>query len=151
MNFLEQINPLYSLSGLVVGMLVGMTGVGGGSLMTPLLILMFGIHPATAVGTDLLYAAATKAGGTIFHGLLRDVSVSGAKFIFDDGANKQSRPSPGDTGVIVVDGLGEVPGTIVRLDKGGVVFTFDLSGRIKDQIVADIMIALNEMDIKPEA
>jgi uncharacterized membrane protein YfcA len=59
----------YSLSGFLVGMLVGMTGVGGGSLMTPLLILLFGIHPATAVGTDLLYASATKTGGTLIHGL----------------------------------------------------------------------------------
>jgi uncharacterized membrane protein YfcA len=50
-----------------------MTGVGGGSLMTPLLILLFGIHPATAVGTDLLYACATKAGGTLVHGLGRTV------------------------------------------------------------------------------
>ncbi len=73
MNFLAQINPLYSLSGLAVGMLVGMTGVGGGSLMTPLLILLFGIHPATAVGTDLLYAAATKTGGTFFHGFAKTV------------------------------------------------------------------------------
>lgn len=63
------IEPLYSLSGFVVGMLVGMTGVGGGSLMTPLLILLFGIHPATAVGSDLLYAAATKTAGTLAHGL----------------------------------------------------------------------------------
>ena len=62
------INPLYSFSGLVVGALVGMTGVGGGSLMTPLLVLLFGIHPATAVGTDLLYAASTKAVGTVVHG-----------------------------------------------------------------------------------
>jgi hypothetical protein len=46
-----------------------MTGVGGGSLMTPLLILLFGVHPATAVGTDLLYAAATKSAGTVVHGL----------------------------------------------------------------------------------
>jgi hypothetical protein len=46
-----------------------MTGVGGGSLMTPILILLFGIHPATAVGTDLLYAAVTKTGGTLIHGL----------------------------------------------------------------------------------
>lgn len=45
-----------------------MTGVGGGSLMTPLLILLFGIHPATAVGTDLLYAAVTKTCGTLVHG-----------------------------------------------------------------------------------
>ena len=42
-------------------MIVGLIGVGGGSLMTPLLVLMFGVHPATAVGTDLLYAAATKS------------------------------------------------------------------------------------------
>ena len=51
------IDPLYVASGFGVGLLVGMTGVGGGSLMTPLLILLFGIHPSTAVGTDLLYAA----------------------------------------------------------------------------------------------
>ncbi len=67
------IDPLYSLSGFVVGMLVGMTGVGGGALMTPLLILLFGIHPATAVGTDLLYAAATKTGGSLVHGFARSV------------------------------------------------------------------------------
>jgi uncharacterized protein len=53
--------------------LVGMTGVGGGSLMTPLLILLFGVHPATAVGTDLLYAAATKIGGSVIHGLARTI------------------------------------------------------------------------------
>ena len=62
------IEPLYSLAGLAVGMLVGLTGVGGGSLMTPLLVLAFGFHPATAVGTDLLYAAATKSVGTAVHG-----------------------------------------------------------------------------------
>lgn len=62
---------LYALSGLVVGAIVGLTGVGGGSLMTPLLILIFGIHPATAVGTDLLYAATTKAAGTAVHGFNR--------------------------------------------------------------------------------
>jgi uncharacterized membrane protein YfcA len=65
---LHAINPLYALSGLAVGLLVGLTGVGGGSLMTPLLVLLFGIHPATAVGTDLLYAAATKTAGTAVHG-----------------------------------------------------------------------------------
>ena len=61
------IDPLYAVSGLAVGILVGLTGVGGGSLMTPLLILVFGVHPASAVGTDLLYAAATKGVGTIAH------------------------------------------------------------------------------------
>jgi uncharacterized protein len=60
-------NWLYTLSGFVVGAIVGLTGVGGGSLMTPLLVLLFGIHPATAVGTDLLYAAITKTGGTTVH------------------------------------------------------------------------------------
>ena len=66
-------DPLFSLSGFAVGALVGMTGVGGGSLMTPLLILLFGIHPATAVGTDLLYASATKTVGTAVHGVSRTV------------------------------------------------------------------------------
>lgn len=49
MEHLDSINYLYSLSGLIVGVLIGMTGVGGGSLMTPALILIFGIHPETAV------------------------------------------------------------------------------------------------------
>src|SRR5437763_11511379 len=67
------VDPLYSLSGFAVGALVGMTGVGGGSLMTPLLILAFGIHPASAVGTDLLYAAATKTAGSAVHGFNKTI------------------------------------------------------------------------------
>ena len=67
------IDPLYVGSGFGVGFLVGMTGVGGGSLMTPLLILLFGVHPATAVGTDLLYAASTKSVGTLVHASSRTV------------------------------------------------------------------------------
>ena len=59
---------LYTLSGFIVGFVVGVTGVGGGSLMTPVLVLMFGIAPATAVGTDLLYASLTKMGGSWVHG-----------------------------------------------------------------------------------
>jgi len=51
----------------MVGSLVGLTGVGGGSLMTPLLVLLFGFHPSTAVGTDLLYASVTKSVGTAVH------------------------------------------------------------------------------------
>ena len=58
---------LYTVSGFIVGLIVGLTGVGGGSLMTPLLVLLFGIAPATAVGTDLLYAALTKLGGSWAH------------------------------------------------------------------------------------
>jgi uncharacterized membrane protein YfcA len=61
-------NPLYSAAGFLVGMLVGLTGVGGGSLMTPILVLLFNFHPATAVGTDLLYASVTKTVGTAVHG-----------------------------------------------------------------------------------
>src|SRR5690242_12902071 len=87
------IDPLYSLSGFVVGLLVGMTGVGGGSLMTPLLILLFGVHPATAVGTDLLYAAATKAGGSLVHGFARSI----------------------DWVVVRRLALGSVPGTVATL------------------------------------
>ncbi|MBI1175692.1 MAG: TSUP family transporter [Sideroxydans sp.] len=58
---------LYTFSGFLVGFVVGVTGVGGGSLMTPLLVLVFGVAPATAVGTDLLYAALTKLGGSWAH------------------------------------------------------------------------------------
>ena len=68
------IDPLYSLSGLAVGILVGLTGVGGGSLMTPLLVLLFPIPPATAVGTDLLYASITKGVGTVIHGFKNTVN-----------------------------------------------------------------------------
>jgi len=57
----------YIVSGLLVGMLVGLTGVGGGSLMTPLLVFLFGFKPATAVGTDLLFAALTKTSGVWVH------------------------------------------------------------------------------------
>ena len=70
---IPHINPLYSLSGFVVGFLVGQTGVGGGSLMTPILVLLFGVHPATAVGTDLLYASITKSAGTLVHGMNKSV------------------------------------------------------------------------------
>jgi uncharacterized protein len=69
MNSLAAIDPFFMLSGFFVGLLVGQTGVGGGALMTPILVLLFGVHPATAVGTDLLYASATKTVGTFVHGL----------------------------------------------------------------------------------
>ena len=61
-------NAMYTLCGLLVGVLVGFTGVGGGSLMTPSLVFLFGFSPATAVGTDLLYAALTKSCGAFIHG-----------------------------------------------------------------------------------
>ena len=64
---LQTISPPFVLSGFLVGLLVGLIGVGGGSLMTPILVLIFGVQATTAVGTDLLYAAVTKGGGTIVH------------------------------------------------------------------------------------
>jgi uncharacterized protein len=73
MDVIQAIKPLYAVCGFAVGALVGMTGVGGGALMTPLLILLFGIHATTAVGTDLLYACVTKTAGTAVHGLMRTV------------------------------------------------------------------------------
>ena len=62
----------FVIAGLFVGFVVGLTGVGGGSLMTPILI-HFGVSPATSVGTDLLYAAITKAGGIHVHHKKRNV------------------------------------------------------------------------------
>ncbi len=72
-------NPAIVAFGLGVGLLVGMTGIGGGSLMTPLLILVFGVKPITAVGTDLAYGAVTKTVGGLKHfrqGTV-DMSLSG--------------------------------------------------------------------------
>ena len=67
---LENINLGYSLAGAFVSFLVGLTGVGGGSLMSPILILVFGVSPALAVGTDLWFAAVTKTvGGAAHHKL----------------------------------------------------------------------------------
>ncbi|RXH06460.1 sulfite exporter TauE/SafE family protein [Bradyrhizobium guangzhouense] len=70
---MNSLDALYAFSGLAVGILVGLTGVGGGSLMTPILVLLFGIHPATAVGTDLLFAATTKSVGTLVHSAARNI------------------------------------------------------------------------------
>lgn len=73
MDFLASVSPLFVLSGFAVGFLVGLTGVGGGSLMTPLLILLFHVHPVTAVGTDLIYASLTKTGGSLVHGFNKTI------------------------------------------------------------------------------
>jgi uncharacterized protein len=87
------IDLLYVISGFGVGMLVGLTGVGGGSLMTPLLILLFGVHPTTAVGTDLLFAASTKATGTVVHAAGRTI----------------------DWRVVGLLAMGSIPATIITL------------------------------------
>jgi uncharacterized protein len=87
------IDALYVVAGFGVGVLVGMTGVGGGSLMTPLLILLFGVHPVTAVGTDLLFAASTKTAGTIVHARARTI----------------------DWTLVVLLALGSVPATLATI------------------------------------
>ncbi|MBI5626247.1 MAG: sulfite exporter TauE/SafE family protein [Nitrosomonadales bacterium] len=84
---------VYTLSGFLVGLIVGVTGVGGGSLMTPLLVLVFGVSPATAVGTDLLYASLTKSLGGWVHG--RRGSV--------------------DWKVVGLLGLGSLPATVITI------------------------------------
>lgn len=68
---------MLSFAGFVTGLLVGLTGVGGGAVMTPLLLLLFGIAPQTAVGTDLWFASLTKLAATRIHGTrgLIDVQV----------------------------------------------------------------------------
>jgi uncharacterized membrane protein YfcA len=65
--------PLYAGAGLLVGTMVGLTGVGGGSMMTPMLMLLFGQSPAVAVGTDLLFSATTKLVATASFGFSRRV------------------------------------------------------------------------------
>jgi uncharacterized membrane protein YfcA len=60
-------DPIAILSGFGVGAIVGLTGVGGGSLMTPLLLTVFKLNPAVAIGTDLWFAAITKTSGAVAH------------------------------------------------------------------------------------
>jgi len=114
MSFMHSIDWLYTLSGFCVGALVGLTGVGGGSLMTPILILVFGIHPATAVGTDLLYAAATKTCGTFVHGISHTI----------------------DWRVVARLAAGSVPMTIVTFF---VLSHFDLSGSAAAEVITFLL------------
>jgi uncharacterized membrane protein YfcA len=68
------LNPLlYVAAGLFVGVMVGLTGVGGGALMTPILVLLFGQSPVVAVGTDLMFSATTKLAATASFGYSRRV------------------------------------------------------------------------------
>jgi uncharacterized membrane protein YfcA len=111
---LGSIDSLYSLSGFLVGLLVGQTGMGGGALMTPLLILLIGVHPATAVGTDLLYASATKTVGTLVHGLNHTVHWR----------------------IVTLLAMGSVPATALTLL---VISKLDLSGIIASGIIASVL------------
>ena len=105
------------LSGFLVGLLVGQTGMGGGALMTPILILIFGMHPATAVGTDLLYASATKTAGTLVHGLNRTV----------------------DWRITARLASGSVPATILTLL---LLSRYDLTGPTSSRVIALVLAAM---------
>lgn len=74
-------DPAIIFFGLGIGMLVGMTGMGGGSLMTPLLILIFGIQPTTAIGTDIFYSAVTKTVGGWRHLRMKTVNMELVKWL----------------------------------------------------------------------
>jgi len=74
-------DPAIIVFGLGIGVLVGMTGMGGGSLMTPLLILFFGIQPTTAIGTDIFYAAVTKTVGGWRHLRMKTVNMELVKWL----------------------------------------------------------------------
>jgi uncharacterized membrane protein YfcA len=74
-------DPVIIVFGLGIGVLVGMTGMGGGSLMTPLLILIFGIQPTTAIGTDIFYSAITKTVGGWRHLRMKTVNMELVKWL----------------------------------------------------------------------
>ena len=74
-------DPAIVIFGLGIGVLVGMTGMGGGSLMTPLLILIFGIQPTTAIGTDIFYSAVTKTVGGWRHFRMKTVNMELVKWL----------------------------------------------------------------------
>ncbi len=114
MMHLWPVDPLFTLSGFFVGLLVGQTGVGGGSLMTPILVLLFGVHPATAVGTDLLYASVTKSAGTLVHGLNRTINWR----------------------IVGLLATGSVPATVATLV---IVSQFDLTGHAANHAISSIL------------
>jgi len=111
---MSSVDPRFMFSGFFVGLLIGQTGMGGGSLMTPILVLFFGIHPATAVGTDLLYASATKTAGTLVHGLNHTVNWR----------------------IVARLAAGSVPATVVTLVA---ISHFDLSGPASGRIIGLVL------------
>ncbi|HEX4172566.1 MAG TPA: sulfite exporter TauE/SafE family protein [Acetobacteraceae bacterium] len=114
MSLLASLKPLYTLTGFFVGLLVGQTGMGGGSLVTPILVLVFGVTPATAIGTDLLYASITKAVGTAVHGAHHTVQWP----------------------IVGRLAAGSVPATLVTL---AAISHFDLSSRAASGVITTIL------------
>ena len=108
-------DPLLIFFGFGVGVMVGMTGMGGGSLMTPLLVLLFGVKPTLAVGTDIAYQAVTKTVGGYKHFKLKTVNF----------------------GAVLWLALGSVPGTIL-----GVQVIHAMQKRWGDDVETFTLIAL---------
>ena len=124
----------FSLAGLAVGILVGMTGMGGGSLMTPILILLFGFDPKMAVGTDILHGAVFKSFGAVRHRMLGTVHARLALWMLLGSAPMSL------VGVQIASGLGDgtdslmgkiVGGALIFGGLGFVAKTF-LSGKADD-------------------
>ncbi|MSO99533.1 MAG: sulfite exporter TauE/SafE family protein [Acetobacteraceae bacterium] len=111
MTLFSLVDPRFMLSGFFAGPLVGQTGMGGGALMTPILVLFFGVNPATAVGTDLLYASVTKLAGTLVHGLNRT----------------------GDWRIVTCLASGSVPATLIALPA---ISHFGLGGPARARIIS---------------
>src|SRR5271169_768441 len=105
---------LYIATGFCVGLLVGQTGMGGGSLVTPILVLGFGVPPAAAVGTDLLYASITKAVGTVVHGANHTVQWS----------------------IVACLAAGSVPATAVTLLA---ISQFDLNSKASSGVISTVL------------
>jgi uncharacterized membrane protein YfcA len=133
-----------SLGGLLIGILVGMTGMGGGSLMTPMLILLFGFDPKTAVGTDILHGAVFKSFGAFHHRKLGNVHVPLALWMllgsaplslvgvqiassFSDATQSSMGKVVG--GALILGGIGFAIKTFVRVTAKEV--AFDLTRRDK--------------------
>jgi uncharacterized protein len=119
----------FSLAGLLVGVLVGMTGMGGGSLMTPILILLFGFNAKVAVGTDILHGAIFKSFGAVRHRQLGTVharlalwmlvgsaplSLVGVELANSLGSNSMTTLQKLVGGALIVGGLGFLAKTFVK-------------------------------------
>ena len=136
----------FVIAGLAVGILVGMTGMGGGSLMTPMLILLFGFDAKTAVGTDILHGAVFKSFGAVRHRQLGNVhtrlalwmlvgsapfSLLGVQIASSFGEDAQSAMSQIVGATLVAGGLGFLAKTFINPPE---VRPFDMAKR--DRIVA---------------
>jgi len=128
------VNWQFSLTGLLVGVLVGMTGMGGGSLMTPILILLFGFNAKVAVGTDILHGAVFKSFGAVRHRMLGTVHARLALWMLAGSAPLSL------VGVEVANSVGAssmdtferiVGGALIAGGVGWLVKTF-ISGRSND-------------------